>query len=94
MTIKPLGARILIKMVEEESQTTASGIVLPESAKEKPEIAEVVAVGEGDEDTKLDLDDMLGKKVIISKYSGTKVTVDDIEYTIVNAEDLLAVVED
>ncbi len=94
MTIKPLGARILIKMVEEENLTTASGIVLPESAKEKPEIAEVVAVGEGDEDTKLDLNEMLGKKVIISKYSGTKVTVDDIEYTIVNAEDLLAVVED
>lgn len=97
MTIKPIGLRVLIKTVEnyEKEQTTSFGLVLPDSAKEKPEIAEVVAVGDG-KDSEGKTHDMLvkeGDQVIVSKYAGTKVTVDEIEYTIVERDDILAKVE-
>ena len=90
MTIKPLQDRVVIKMVEAE-ETTKSGIILAGSAKEKPEVAEVVAVGPGKKDVTLGVKE--GNKVLISKYSGTEVKVDGEEYTIVKMDDILAVVE-
>lgn len=90
MTIKPLQDRVVIKMVEAE-ETTKSGIILAGSAKEKPEIAEVVAVGPGKADVTMGVE--VGDKVLISKYSGTEVKVDGEEYTIVKMDDILAVVK-
>ncbi|SCG82007.1 10 kDa chaperonin Protein Cpn10 [Proteiniborus sp. DW1] len=93
MNIKPLGDRVVIKKVEVEEKTK-SGIVLPGSAKEQPQIAEVIAVGAGitgDEKKKDEI--KVGDRVIFSKYSGTEVKVDDVEYTIVKLADILAVVE-
>ena len=90
MSIKPLQDRVVIKMTEAE-ETTKSGIILAGSAKEKPEIAEVVAVGPGKTDVAMEVG--VGDKVLISKYSGTEVKVDGEEYTIVKMEDILAVVQ-
>ncbi|MFA5524709.1 MAG: co-chaperone GroES [Tissierellales bacterium] len=93
MNIKPLGDRVVIKKVEVEEKTK-SGIVLPGTAKEQPQIAEVMAVGAGitgDEKKKDEL--KVGDRVVFSKYSGTEIKVDDVEYTIVKLADILAVVE-
>ena len=94
MTIKPLQDRIVIKMVEAE-ETTKSGIILAAAAKEKPEIAEVVAVGPGGlvdgNEVKMTL--KVGDKVLISKYAGTEVKVDGVEYSILRQSDVLAIVE-
>lgn len=90
MELKPIGERIVVKMIEVEEKT-ASGIVLPSSAKEKPQIAEVVAVSENIEDDKFNI--KVGDKVIYSKYSGTEVKLDKEEYIIVKIEDILAIVE-
>jgi len=94
MNIKPLGDRVVIKMVEVE-ETTKSGIVLPGSAKEKPQVAEIVAVGPGGivDGKEVKMEVKVGDKVIISKYSGTEVKVDNEEYTILRQSDILAVVE-
>lgn len=94
MNIRPLGDRVVIKMVEQE-ETTSSGIVLPESAREKPEVAEVVAVGPGAHvDGKLEpMELKVGDRVLTSKYAGTEVTIDKVEYTILKQSDVLAVVE-
>ena len=94
MSIKPLADRVVIKMVEAE-ETTKSGIILAGSAKEKPQMAEVVAVGpggnvDGKENT---MYIKVGDKVLTSKYSGTEVKLDGTEYTIVRQSDILAVVE-
>ncbi len=93
MTIKPLGDRVVVKMVEAE-ETTKSGIVLPGSAKEKPQIAEVIAVGPGGlvDGKEVKMEVKVGDKVIISKYAGTEVKLDDKEYTILRQSDILAVV--
>ena len=88
--IKPLADRVLIKMVEAE-ETTKSGIILSSGSKEKPQIAEVVAVGPGTEDVKMCIKE--GDKVIINKYSGTEVKYEGTEYTIVKQDDVLAIVE-
>jgi chaperonin GroES len=87
MKFKPLGARVLVKEVERE-QTTESGIVLPDTAKEKPQNAEVVAVG-AHEDVKVSVGDV----VVVRKYSGTEVKLDSAEHRIVDSEDILGVVE-
>ncbi|MBE6875338.1 MAG: co-chaperone GroES [Ruminococcus sp.] len=95
MTIKPLADRVVIKMTEAE-ETTKSGIILAGSAKEKPQVAEIVAVGEGkyDENGKLvPMTVKVGDKVLTSKYSGTEVKVDGEEYTILRQDDILAIVE-
>lgn len=94
MTIKPLLDRVLIKM-EEAEETTKSGILLAGSAKEKPQIASVVAVGPGGivDGKEVSMYVKVGDKVITSKYSGTEVKLDDQEYTIVRQSDILAVVE-
>ncbi len=94
MTIKPLLDRVVLKTVEAE-ETTKSGIILTASAKEKPEIAEVVAVGPGGKVDGVDVEMFVkvGDKVITAKYSGTEVKVDGVEYSIVRQSDILAVVE-
>ena len=94
MSIKPLADRVVIKMVEAE-ETTKSGIILAGSAKEKPQMAEVVAVGPGGlvDGKEVTMTVKAGDKVITSKYSGTEVKVDGEEYTIVRQNDILAIVE-
>ncbi len=88
MKLKPLGERALVKVVERE-ETTPSGIVLPDTAKEKPQTAEVVAVGEADE-VKVNQGDI----IVFAKYSGTEITLDGEDYMILDADDILGVVED
>mgnify|MGYP000044856373 CR=1 FL=1 len=94
MTIKPLGDRVVIKNVEAE-ETTKSGIILAGSAKEKPEIAEVLAVGPGGmvDGKEVKMQVSVGQKVIYSKYAGTEVKLDGQEVIIVRQNDILAVVE-
>ncbi len=94
MNIKPLGDRVVIKRVEAE-ETTKSGIVLPGSAKEQPQLAEVMAVGPGGvvEGKEIVMEVKIGDKVIFSKYAGTEVKFDGEEYTILRQNDILAVVE-
>ena len=91
MTIKPLGDRVVIKMVETE-ETTKSGIVLPGSAKEKPQYAEVVAVGPGGvvDGKEIMMEVKVGDKVLLSKYAGTEVKLDGQEYTILRQNEILA----
>ena len=91
MNIKPLGDRVVIKMVVTE-ETTKSGIVLPGSAKEKPQYAEVVAVGPGGvvDGKEITMEVKVGDKVILSKYAGTEVKLDGVEYTILRQNDILA----
>lgn len=94
MKIKPLADRVVLKMVEAE-ETTKSGIILAGSAKEKPQIAEVIAVGPGGlvDGKEVTMYVKAGQKVITSKYSGTEVKMDGIDYTVVRQSDILAVVE-
>ena len=87
MKFKPLGARVMVRPVERD-QTTESGIVLPDTAKEKPQSAEVVAVG-AHEDVKVSVGDV----VVLRKYSGTEVELDGEEHRIVDAENILGVIE-
>lgn len=95
MNIKPLADRVVIKMTEAEEKTSG-GIILAGSAKEKPQIAEVVAVGTGkvnDSGETVPMTVKVGDKVLTSKYSGTEVKIDGVEYTILKQDDILAVVE-
>ncbi len=94
MKIKPLGDRVVIKLLESE-ETTKSGIVLPGTAKEKPQMAEVVAVGPGGvvDGKEIKMEVKVGDKVIMSKYAGTEVKFDNQEYTILRQSDILAIVE-
>ena len=94
MTLVPLGDRVVLKQVEAE-ETTKSGIVLPGQAQEKPQQAEVVAVGPGGvvDGKEVKMEVVVGDKVIYSKYSGTEVKMDDTEYIIVKQNDILAIVE-
>ena len=94
MTIKPLGDRIVLESIEKEEKT-ASGIVLPDTAKEKPQEGRVVAVGTGrwENGQKIELEVKVGDRVIFSKYAGTEVKVGDKEYLILRESDVLAIVE-
>ena len=93
MNLKPLGDRLIVKAIEEE-ETTASGIVLPETAKEKPQRGEVIAVGDGawDEDgeKRIPLDVATGDTVLYSKYGGTEVKVDGEDLLVLRESDVLA----
>ena len=95
MTIRPLGDRVVIKAVEAEEKTK-TGIILTTAAQEKPQIAEVVAVGPGGnvDGKEVEMTVKVGDKVIISKYSGTEVKCDGTDYNIVRLDDILAIVED
>ena len=96
MKLKPLGDRLIVKAVEEE-ETTASGIVLPDTAKEKPQRGEVIAVGDGryDEDgeKRIPLDVQAGDKVLYSKYGGTEIKVEGEDLLVLRESDVLAKVE-
>ena len=95
MKLKPLGDRLIVRPVEEE-ETTASGIVLPETAKEKPQKGEVVAVGDGaiaEDGTRRPLDVSEGDEVLYSKYGGTDITVEGEELLVLRESDVLAKVE-
>ena len=95
MNIRPLHDRVIVKRLEEERKT-ASGIVLPDSATEKPDQGEVIAVGNGKilEDGKTrPLDVRKGDKILFGKYSGQTVKVDDIEYLVMREEDIMGIVE-
>lgn len=94
MTLRPLSDRVVLKAVEAE-ETTKSGIILTASAQEKPQISEVVAVGEGGlvDGKKVEMTVKVGDKVILGKYAGTQVKLDGTEYTIVRQDEILAVVE-
>lgn len=94
MNIRPLADRVVIKLVEAE-ETTKSGIILAGSAKEKPQIAEVIAIGPGGlvDGKEVVMTVKPGDKIIASKYSGTEVKCGDVEYTIVRQSDILAIVD-
>lgn len=94
MNIKPLGDRVVVKPIEAE-EITKSGIVLPGTAKEKPQQGEVIAVGSGEyiDGKKVELEVKVGDKVIYSKYSGTEIKIDEQEYLILRQNDILAIVE-
>jgi len=94
--IKPLADRVIVKPKEAE-ETTIGGIILPDTAKEKPQEGKVVAAGKGktDESGKIiPMEVKVGDKVLYGKYSGTEITIDEKEYIILREEDILAVVED
>ncbi|SET11346.1 co-chaperone GroES [Anaerobranca gottschalkii] len=94
MNIRPLGDRVVIKVLESE-QKTASGIVIPDKAKERPQEGEVIAVGSGkvlDNGTKVELEVKVGDRVIFSKYAGTEVKIDNEEHLILSERDILAVI--
>ena len=93
--IKPLADRVVIKVIDDVQQTSG-GIFIPDSAKEKPQKGEVVAVGEGktnDKGEKEPMEVKVGDVVLFAKYSGTDVKVDDVEYKIISIKDALAVIE-
>ena len=94
MTLYPLQDRVVVKLVEAE-ETTKGGIILTAAAKEKPQVAEVVAVGHGipEGENKIIMEVKVGDKVITSKYAGTEVKMDGVEYTIVKQSDILAIVK-
>lgn len=93
--LKPLGNRVLLE-VQEEEQTTASGIVLPDSAKDKQQTATVVAVGEGkllDNGERLPLEVSVGDKVVFEQYAGTELKHDGVEYLVLKDTDIIAVAD-
>ena len=94
MTIRPLGDRILVKRIEEEE--TKGGIIIPDTAKEKPMRGEIIAVGNGklnDKGERIPLELKTGEKVLFGKYAGTDVKINDEEYLIMREDDVLAVIE-
>jgi chaperonin GroES len=96
MKVRPLNDRILVKRLEEE-EMTKGGIIIPDSAKEKPAEGDVVAVGKGkvnDKGDRIKLDIKTGDRVLFSKYGGTDVKLDGVDHLIMREDDILAVVED
>jgi len=92
--IRPLGERVVIKPLPSE-EVTKGGIVLPETAKEKPQEGEVVAVGPGrllDNGTRVSIDLQVGDKILFSKYAGNEIKLDDVEYLIMRESDILGVI--
>ena len=95
MKIRPLQDRILVKRIEEE-ETTKGGIIIPDTAKEKPQEGKVIAVGKGkaNEDGKIQpLDVKKGDKVLFSKYAGTEINIEGVEHLIIREDDVLGVCE-
>jgi chaperonin GroES len=95
MKVRPLNDRILIKRLEEE-EMTKGGIIIPDSAKEKPAEGEVIAVGKGkinDKGDRIKLDVKVGDRVLFSKYGGTDVKIDGVDHLIMREDDILAIVE-
>jgi chaperonin GroES len=94
-SLEPLEDRIVVKPLEEDTQKTPSGIIIPDTAKEKPQEGEVVAVGPGrfEDGKRVPMDVKVGDRVLYSKYGGTEVKVDGDEYLVLSARDVLAVVK-
>jgi chaperonin GroES len=95
MTLKPLGDRLLVKPIEQEEKT-ASGIILPETAKEKPQEGEVLAVGPGarkEDGARIEMDVKVNDVVLYAKYAGTEVKIDGVKYLILRESDVLAIVQ-
>ena len=95
MKIRPLHDRIIVKRMEEQ-EVKKGGIIIPDSAKEKPQEGKVIAVGNGkvtDDGKKIPLDVKAGDKILFGKYSGSEVKVEDEEYLILREEDVLAIIE-
>jgi len=95
VNIKPLGDRVLVKQLEEEGEQVRDGIIIPDSAKEKPQEAEVIALGTGKKEADGKVSEFavaVGDKVIISKYGGTEVKVDGKAYQLLREDDILAIV--
>jgi chaperonin GroES len=95
LKLKPLGGRVIVEPIEQE-EMTAGGIILPETAKEKPQEGNVLAVGPGDRDDKgerVPMDVKVGDKVLFAKYSGTEVKIDSKKILIMRESDLLAIVQ-
>lgn len=93
MALTPLGDRILIRRTEEDEQTTSGGIIIPDTAKEKPQEGEVIAVGQGrllDDGSRQPIDVAAGDKILFGKYSGTEVTYENEELLILREDDILA----
>ncbi|HAD82728.1 MAG: co-chaperone GroES [Candidatus Edwardsbacteria bacterium RIFOXYD12_FULL_50_11] len=94
--IKPLGDRVLVKPAEAK-ETKKGGIIIPDTAKEKPMEGEVVAAGPGkisDSGTRMEMDIKKGDKVLYGKYSGTEVKIDDVEYLIMSSDDVMAIIHE
>lgn len=94
--VRPLADRVLVKRIEEE-ETKVGGIIIPDTAKEKPQKGEVIAVGPGrtdDNGNRIPMEVKVGDKVIFSKYAGSEVKVNGEEYLIMREDDILAVIED
>ncbi|MFA6955002.1 MAG: co-chaperone GroES [Thermoanaerobaculia bacterium] len=95
MNLRPLHDRIVVKRVEAK-ETVRGGIIIPDTAKEKPQEAEVIAVGDGkfnEKGERIKLDVKKGDRVLIGKYSGSDIKLEDVEYTIIREDEVLAVVE-
>ena len=94
INIKPLADRVLAKRLDEAEEQKVGGIIIPDTAKEKPQEAEIVAVGPGrvEDGERIDLEVSVGDKVLIGKYSGTEVKIEGEEYLIMREDDILAVV--
>ena len=95
--VQPMNDRIIVRRSEEEIKTTAGGIIIPDSAKERPQLGEIVAVGPGRKSTDgkiIPLDLKVGQMVYHSKYGGTEVKIDGEEYLILREDDVLAVIAD
>jgi chaperonin GroES len=93
MNLKPLGDRIVVKPKDDEESRTASGLVIPETAKEKPQLGEVLAIGPGEfkDGERIPMDVKVGDVVFYSKYGGTEVKVDGEDYLVLSSRDVLAV---
>ncbi len=95
MNLRPLGGRVIVRPNEDDEQRTASGLVIPDTAKEKPQTGEILAVGPGDLDDdgdRIPLDVEVGNTVVYSKYAGTELKYEGEDYLILAARDLLAIV--
>jgi chaperonin GroES len=93
MAVKPLGDRVLVERIEEDVQKSAGGIIIPDTAKEKPQKGKVIAVGEGRKDDngkRIAMDVAVGDVIIFGKYSGTEVKIDNEEYLIMHESDIIA----
>jgi chaperonin GroES len=94
MKLQPLGDRVVVKVKDDDEAKTPSGLVIPDTAKEKPQLGEVLAVGPGefDDGVRVPIDVVVGDIVVFSKYGGTEVKLESEEYLILSSRDLLAVI--
>jgi chaperonin GroES len=90
VNVQPLGARVLIRPLVDAESRTSSGLYIPETAKEKPQTGEVVAIGDEQDEIKV----KVGQKVLFPKYTGTEIKLDNVDHLIMDADDILAIVKD